>query len=147
MTAPDTTHDATLTDRLERQLATLDRLDALAERQDRLIDDGAADALLALIGERQALVDELVGLGRSIEAEVDQLAPERRTPRVDDLLDAIARRAGRIAARDEQHRRRLEARRDELASEMTGVGRGRTALAAYAGGASGRGARFQDTEA
>lgn len=141
MTTPDT-----LTDRLERQLATLDRLDALAERQDRLIDDGAADALLALLAERQSLVDDLVELGSRIEGEVAGLG-DRPPDDVATMLDAIAARAGRIAARDEQHRRRLEARRDGLAAEMAGVGRGRTALAAYRGGPAERGARFQDTEA
>jgi len=146
MTAPNATNEDTLTDRLERQLATLERLDALATRQEWLIDEGDADDILALLAERQMLVSDLVELGGRIEADVEALMPGERTDRVADLLDQIAGRAERIAARDEEHRRRLEARRDELATEMAAVGRGRKALAAYGAGNGRPSARFQDRE-
>lgn len=71
--------------------------------------------------------------------------PEAERDRVNRRLDALSELAGRIAERDETDRRRLEQRRDAVASELKNIDRGRGAVAAYGPGTPS--ARFQDREA
>ena len=68
---------------LERQAALYDQLAAFGPRQDALISQGEGDQLLRLMGERQAVVDELVEL--IIEAP-DREALINRTRALDRVL-------------------------------------------------------------
>ena len=58
--APVATNDIShLVELLERQVALFDHLGGLAERQSTLVNDGQAEALLALLAQRQQLIDQL----------------------------------------------------------------------------------------
>ncbi|MFG0313609.1 MAG: flagellar protein FliT [Phycisphaerales bacterium] len=133
-----------LVDRLTTQRDLLARLEGLGERQSMLVEQEQTDTLLALIAERQHIVDEIVELGRGLDDELADIDvhPDPAVQAVREQVEAAARR---IAARDNAHRGVLEARRRELTQEMAGVEKGRSAMAAYS--ARDGSARFKDTEA
>ncbi len=134
----------TLIEQLMRQRTLLGKLEALGDRQDQLVESEQTEALLALLAERQQIVDDIVELGRRLDQELGDVA-EHPDEAVQALRSQIEAAAGRIAARDEANRRTLDTRRRALSAEMAGVGRGRTAMAAYS--TRERAARFKDTEA
>ncbi|HYE03029.1 MAG TPA: hypothetical protein VD963_07315 [Phycisphaerales bacterium] len=127
--------------RLERLLAeqrqAAGELRELARRQRGLIDQNQTDGLLALLAERQVVVDRLADLSRQAEpfgrgwaAYASQLPSERRA-RVERLAEEVAELIGLVAKSDQTDRVLLEERRSGLAAELSAVGRGRGALAAY----------------
>lgn len=145
---------------LDEQRALYDRLDALSIRQSELVLGGATDELLAVLGERQIVVDQ-------IWSSSDEFAPfQRRWAELMSALPAeqrlqfsavaleLAEIIERIAERDDADRRELERQRATVAAEISSLNRGRTAVAAYGGGAAGAPgtstasseARFQDRE-
>ncbi len=137
---------------LGEQRIRLERLERLAERQAALIERGDTDGLLALLAERQPLVDELAGLTEEVQpyreawAEVARaLGPVdgERAMREAEWMESAA---ARLAERDRRDAAMLEARRDALAQEISAMPSARGAVAAYSRGASAIGARFQDRE-
>lgn len=133
------------------------QLDGLSTRQAELIDADDADGLLAVLTERQSVIELLdhgqrkLGPARGdwerLSGEVS--ADDRDHVRL--LLSDVTELAARIAARDEDDRRRMEARRDGIADEMLSLTKSRKAFAAYgapgSSNSSGGGqARFQDRE-
>jgi hypothetical protein len=136
---------------LTRQLDLYRRLDVLSQRQGRLIEDDDTDGLLAVLGERQVVVDEISGIGAELEpirhrweAFLQELpGPTREQLR--SLVDALAEVAGVVAGRDESDRKRLELRRTAVGRELASVARGRSAVVAY-GGTVGTVPFFQDRE-
>lgn len=130
--------------RLERQLELFRRLEAIAERQSDLIDEGRTPELLAIIAERQTLVDEIVRVGKAIETDLSLARPDAQ---VNQLLEQVGQIATRVQQRDQNDHRRLEIDRDRLSGEMAGVGRGRHAVAAYSNRTREPTTRFKDTEA
>jgi len=135
-----------LVDRLMRQRELLTRLEELGERQDELVSTDRTEELIALLAERQRIVDDVVELGRDLDAALGGIA-EHEDPTVQSLREQVTGAARRIAERDERHRSELDRRRRALSSEMADVGRGRSAMAAYSRRPKGPAARFQDTEA
>ncbi|MFI4896513.1 MAG: flagellar protein FliT [Phycisphaerales bacterium JB059] len=151
----NTTDDASWADGLERRLTLaeelFEQLGSLGRRQRELIEAGDAVGVLDLLRERQEVVDRISENSERIEPfrtrwdrVAPTLAPERRQliqARLDSLTDA----AGQIARKDEEDRRALERKRDELARELSGVSTGKAALSAYAEPKP-NGPRFQDRE-
>jgi len=138
---------------VERQFALYGALDALSQKQTELVDAGDAEGVLAILRQRQGIVEEIVDLAERARVYRDQLgsgaagvapgARERLTSRV----GAIERLADEINARDERDRQSLAASRERIARELAEVGRGRRAVSAYGASDSGTaGARFQDRE-
>jgi hypothetical protein len=112
------------------------QLDRLADGQMELIDSGASDALLDLLGDRQRIVDELtasqdsvVGLSRSLHGREDIAAGVR--DRITALVDDISDRLLRVADRDEQDRARLRTARDRAAEGLSQVRTAKRARQAY----------------
>ena len=141
---------------LEEQRRVLAELDSLSIRQRGLIALEDPAPLLALMDERQTLVDriELLSL---------RMAPMRarweESPTFDldgrairDAVERVAALARAIAARDAQDQESLAQRRREIGAELAQMSGGQRAVHAYAGGAPTRGggggvAAFQDREA
>ena len=96
------------------------------------------DELLNLLGQRQRLLDAALTSAHRLEPFVEQwedfmgaLPEEQRTvcvARVRKIQDRI----DRIGSRDERDRADLAKQRNELTTELAGVGRSRGAIAAYA---------------
>ncbi len=135
---------------LERQQELVDRLDRLAEGQIALIDAGASDELLELLGDRQRIMDELAAGqdGMTGLAEVlrggDDVAEGQRD-RISGLVDEIGDRLSRIVNRDEQDRARLRTSRERTAREMSGLRTARQAQHAYVNART-RSNRFADRQ-
>lgn len=128
---------------LERQRDLCLSLDAMSARQDELVAGDDTDALLGLLGQRQAVVDELTALGAELEplrtvweTESWRVPPDQRA-RITGYVEEIGRLIEGIGRRDESARVRLEERRSAVARELAGISRGRGAVAAYSGGAGG----------
>lgn len=137
---------------LARQLDLYHQLDALSLRQGILIEDDDTDGLLAVLGERQAVVDEITAIGAELEPIRQQWEPfltglpAPTRGQLTELVSELAALAGIVAARDEADRKRLEARRSAVGRELASVARGRSAVVAY-GGKSNAVPFFQDREA
>ncbi len=135
---------------LERQQELVARLDQLAEGQIALIDSGASDELLELLGDRQRIMDELAAAqdGMTGLAEVlrggDDVADGQRD-RISGLVDEIGDRLSRIVNRDEQDRARLRTGRERTAREMSGLRTARQAQHAYVNART-RSNRFADRQ-
>jgi hypothetical protein len=134
---------------VERQAALYGALDALSQRQTELVDAGDAEGVLAILRQRQTIVEEIVSVAEEARPYRDRLASEELEPeareRLSQRVGSIERLASEISDRDERDRRSLAASRERVAAELAEVGRGRRALNAYgAGGQSG--AKFQDRE-
>jgi hypothetical protein len=138
---------------LERQHELLMRLDEMSRRQMTLIEQDRAERLLELIGERQHVIDQLQKASELLDplrpawSETISTLPEREQEAVRSRLDSISMLMDQINARDEDARRQLARRRDQIAVELMSIGRGRGALAAYGGGGARRRPSFQDREA
>lgn len=143
---------------LEEHRRLYQQLDGLSQRQSELIDSGDTDGLVAVLTERQGVIDLLDHGNRRLEParrDWDRVSAEvshddREHVRL--MLSEVTQIAGRVTARDEEDRRRMESQRDSIADEMVSLTRSRKAFAAYgAPGASGAaqtgaGPRFQDRE-
>jgi hypothetical protein len=144
--------DTALVGLLERQHELLSRLDALSRRQGACIDADDDNGLLAVVGQRQEVVDLLTRLSLELapyrtrwEAHLAAMAPDGRE-QVRRRVGVLSALAGAIAARDAVDRARLASRRDRLAEELTGLGMGREAMTAYRQRPA-AGPSFQDREA
>ncbi len=135
---------------LERQQELVDRLDQLAEGQIALIDSGASDELLELLGARQKIMDELAagqdgmtGLAEALRGGDD--VAEGQRDRISGLVDAIGNRLSRIVSSDEQDRARLRTSRERTAREISGLRRAKQAQHAYVNART-RSNRFADRQ-
>ena len=135
---------------LERQQELVDRLDRLAEGQIALIDAGASDELLELLGDRQRIMDELAagqggmtGLAEVLRSGDD--VAEGQRDRISRLVDEIGDRLSRIVNRDEQDRARLRTNRERTAREISGLRTARQAQHAYVNART-RSNRFADRQ-
>lgn len=137
---------------LSRQLELYRRLEGLSRRQSTLIEDDDTDHLLAVLGERQAVVDEIAAIGADLEPIRQQWEPFLQSlppatrEQLRALVDTLAELAGLVAGRDEADRERLESRRSAVGRELASLARGRSAVVAY-GGKAGTVPFYQDREA
>ncbi|MHC4991606.1 MAG: flagellar export chaperone FlgN [Planctomycetota bacterium] len=135
---------------LERQQDLVDQLDGLAQGQLALIDAGASDDLLRLLGDRQAIMDELAagqdglnGLVAALRGREDVADGQRE--RISQLVEEIGDRLTRIVSRDEQDRARLQTTRERTAQEISGLHTARKAQHAYVNART-RSNRFADRQ-
>jgi hypothetical protein len=137
---------------LERQHELLTALVALSRRQGELIDAEDDAGVLAVLAERQPMVEELVALNdllRPHRAAWDRRLAALPAPQRDHVVrrsELVAALARTLASRDEADRRRLARRRDDLADELAALGTRRGALSAYRAVVPG-GPAYQDREA
>ncbi len=126
---------------LRRQVGVYTRLEQLSGRQRGLIAAEDQQHLLALLAERQKLVDELGVLNQSLiplqaywRANRETVAPSLRTE-ADQLVGRAGEILQRILGADEQDARILSARKAQTANQVTALAQGRQAFEAYGGGA------------
>lgn len=153
VTAGETRDVTALIGLLEEQRGLYGRLRLLAERQRGLVVQDDPQPLLALLTERQRLVDGLVGLnGRlapyrsewtTVYGGLDE--PKRR--QVAELLEEANAALGSILQSDSHDTAALTARRQGMVQQLATVDAGARAGAAYAtAGATAR-SRLADAEA
>lgn len=137
---------------LEEQRGVFERLEELARSQGELIEQDRTEELLALMGERQELIERagaIAGELQPMRAGWDAIAgdaSDAERAAVAGLARAVDALIGRIVEADRRDEQRLGARRAELSMELGGLSRGRSASNAYAG-PSGARPRYQDRRA
>lgn len=139
---------------LEEQKSLLGQLDALSLRQEDLIDDPDSKRLVSLMRDRQAVIDRFAEVSRrvgevrpEIDAVVGTLMPASSdVVEIKHLLQAVGDLAAAIQDRDAKHQSRMEKRRDQLVSELAGIGNKSRAVSAY-GSRKAIAPRYQDQDA
>lgn len=123
---------------LEQQRATYRRLRQLAERQRVLVVQDDMQPLLALLGERQTLVDALMRVhGQLAPYRADwpatmQSLDEPTRKRVTEMLEEANEALSGILQRDNRDSATLTTRRQETSERITTLGQTARATAAYA---------------
>ena len=135
---------------LENQLEHVSRLAELSTRQTDLIAAARSEPILALLADRQEVMDELAEsqedlgeLSRETEELTDLSADQRKHMR--DLIDAITKSLNGILRRDESDRDALAQLRDRARADLADFGTARAAHRAYAVGRP-AGSRFADRQ-
>ena len=139
-----------LNDLLLEQYGLCAELDGLSAKQSGAVSAGNTDALLRILGERQVVIDRVAVLNTLLEpfrtnkqevmtrlsaAERDAL--NNRIARINQLVESVR-------ARDDGDRKMLESQRLSVSGEISGVSRGRGAMAAYGRLSAEVKPRFQD---
>jgi len=141
--------------RLSRVLDDVERLCAelgeMSRRQGMDLDEGRAEDAAAVVGERVRLVARLEEAARELGPDAESFErrlremPEAAASRARAQAAAMAAAVGAVLARDAEDAELLRGERDRLSSEMSGLGRGKSAIGAY-GGAREAGPTMQDRE-
>jgi hypothetical protein len=124
---------------LRQQIELLRRLDALSQSQRTLVDGDDVEPLLALMGERQQIVDDLEKVherSKPLRQRFDEGAgalPAHAAARLRDALDEASRIAQAIMRRDAKDQERLQARKKAAAGELAELAGAKRAMNAYAG--------------
>lgn len=124
---------------LDEQKGLCERLDELSVRQSSLVAEGRGDAVIAVLGDRQRLIEKIIAINADLEpfrSEKDRLIgrlPVEARRGVESRIDAIGAIMDRIRERDDHDRAELERQRGAVADELAGMARARGAAAAYAG--------------
>lgn len=141
----------TLAGVLDRLHERFGALRALCDRQGTLVESDDAEGLVAIMNERQPVIDEIQRIDRELEPLRTQWVagapglPGAFRERIARRIEEIGELSAAVAQRDETDRAAMARRRDEVAERLVEIGRGRGALAAY--GRAATGPSFQDTEA
>ncbi|MFW6059651.1 MAG: flagellar export chaperone FlgN [Phycisphaeraceae bacterium] len=142
-----------LIERLSQQRDLYQQLKALSDQQGQLIADGQGEQLLAVLAQRQGLVDQLAQLN-------EQLAPfKEHWPTLSDQLDAAQRQQVNglleevetllesIIQQDDRHREQLQAAKQQIGRQLEQTHTAGRALNAYKpAGAGNAPARFTDRQ-
>lgn len=139
---------------LESQTSLYGQLDALSERQRAVIEEDDPDRLLAVLADRQTIVDRIAMTNRDMEPvrtawerSLERVRPDWRAD-VARRLEGLSVLAGRIARRDDEDRQRLETRRNAVAGELAAMTNTRRAVNAYGKPPTpGTTPRYQDRQA
>ena len=123
---------------LAQQRAFLGELDALSQRQSLLIDEPILEPLLAVLEERQQVIDRITQTART----ADQLkvqwertrdrVPEVHRRQVERELEAVGALSEQVQQRDERDHARLKARLEGVTAELAGLATSKKAATAYA---------------
>lgn len=123
---------------LRQQLALYQQLAELSRQQAQLLDQGAVDGVLAVLGQRQKLIEALTGLGQQIDPFRDRLpalwptlAPAHRDE-LSSLLDQIQGLVKGILDQDGRDRNILASARDKVGGELRQTSSAGRAVSAYA---------------
>jgi len=133
---------ATLVGALTSQRDLCLALDTMSVQQAQLVRSGDGDGLLRVLAERQAIVDQIAELSDGISPYRNQWetclaaasADERAA--LESVIKDITTLVERISRQDDADRAALESQRAVVSSELTGVVRGRGAIAAYSSSVS-----------
>lgn len=122
---------------LEQQLRLFEHLAELSDRQQGLVDDGQAEQLLALLAQRQQLIDHLDTVNGELEPyrnQWDQFWPgleDSQRQRIGPLIEQAQQLLERIMQADDRDRGRLESAKIEVAAELSQVNQARAARDGY----------------
>lgn len=120
---------------LHRLKRDVERLGELADAQRELIETGRTEELLALLGERQRLVDGFFAVQSTLEkaagGEGEGVTGNDARREAQEMLGHIAAGLARIEALDAGAQAALEAARNAAHQELTGLGAARQARTAY----------------
>ncbi len=139
MTATDTYDIPGLIAMLRRQRELYTALRELSERQAPLVEQGAAEALLEVLGRRQHLIDELTQINVQLAPYRDdwprvwRQVPENARAEVNDLLKTVSDLLAGILEQDEIDRTRLQSSQDRVQAELKKINGGTMAVRAYGG--------------
>lgn len=138
-------------DLLRRQRDLYGGLHRLAARQRQLITGNDAGSLLTLLGDRHALTESLLEVGRELAPFRENWSAFRESlgkgdrAEADGLIAEVNQLLGQVITSDEEDSRLLSARKTQIADQLKSRQAERTAVAAYAAmagpassGASGR---------
>ncbi len=128
---------AALAAELDGQCKCLGELDALSQRQASLIGMGDGTDLLALMSERQQVIDDLARLALRTEP-LRRTWDELKPPPPDSMKNEIERRVASMTSmlcsvreRDEADRQTLNTRREEIRLELQRLESSKRAVGAY----------------
>ena len=127
----------TLVELLEAQQALVEELSLLAARQPPLIEAGESDGLLALLADRQRILDRLFGdqerisqLAASLDHPAGRLGGEARA-RISRVAAAISGRLSQIVRSDEEDQLLIGARSQRASRMMAKLDTAKQAHSAY----------------
>ena len=143
---------AGLIDLLTQQRDVYVQLKGLSDQQAPLIAGGAGEQLLAVLSQRQRLVDalgclneELTGCGQRL-GELIATLPEAQRDRLRSLMEQVDSLLKAINEQDDRDHHELQAFQQKIASEMNQVSRVGAALNAYRTAPPPAPARFTDRQ-
>lgn len=127
----------TLIELLKRQQTLYEQLQQMGDEQSALVADGRTEPLIALLGRRQIVIDQIAGLNRSLEPYradwdelLDTLSAEQRAT-VTSLVNDVQSLLARIMEQDDRDRAALQDAQSRVGGELKKVNRGNQAAAAY----------------
>ncbi|MFN7022059.1 MAG: hypothetical protein ACK4WH_12130 [Phycisphaerales bacterium] len=138
--APGSRWFAVVVGLLDRQRALCERLEMLSREQAGHVKEARADALVGVLADRQRVIDEVISVNDQLEPFrsrrerlMQRLSPNEQLT-IDSRVEQITSSIERVRVQDEADRAALEERRRGVADELTGLVRGRGAVAAYGSG-------------
>ncbi len=140
---------------LTRQRDLYRELGGLSARQQVLVEASRTEELLAVLTQRQALIDQLTACNKEVApfrsrlGDIAAAAPEATRAMIRDRVDEVQSLLEEIIGRDEADREKLEASRRRVGDEMKRVDATPAAVNAYraqAGVRSPATARFTDAQ-
>jgi chaperonin cofactor prefoldin len=126
-----------LLDRLNEQRGLYQQLKALSDQQAGCIQDGSADQLLAVLSQRQSVIEALsrsneqVAPYRQRWAVLADTAEPAQRQQVRDVLNHIEGLLNEIVEQDERDRVQLKGMRQQIAAQLDQVGKAGRAIKAY----------------
>lgn len=129
--------DAELQRLLCRQRDVCRRLDSCSTRQRQLLTADSGDQLIALLAERQKLIDQLLDVTSALEPyrqawpDLWQSMPLSRQQLFSDLLDEVQGAVDRIITADQEDQETLIHAKVQVEQELNAVAAGRVAHQTY----------------
>lgn len=133
----DTDDVQTLIELLQQQKTLYGSLQTLSGRQQAIIEQGDTEQLLAVLSERQVLVDQLTKINKQVAplrgrmSEISAAAPESHRKSLRALVDDVQAMLQAIIDRDEQDRRVLEASKASVGQQLKKIKTAPAAMNAY----------------
>lgn len=125
---------------IDEQVELCLAFEQLSMQQAAMIAAGGIDELIALLGQRETLLERIIAIHQVLEPFharyanlLDDLANSDRVS-LQGRIDTVAAIIDRIRVQDDADRRALEQQRQVVADELAGMARVRGAAAAYAAG-------------
>ncbi|MBU6413848.1 MAG: hypothetical protein KGS45_10255 [Planctomycetes bacterium] len=126
-----------LVEQLEEHAALCGELDAISQRQGQIVAHGEAPAILAVLAERERVIEDLSRCNARIEPlrrvwdSVAGTASKEQRDDVSGRIDALAGLIGAISERDAADRSALEQRRDAVVAELHALNAQKQATGSY----------------
>jgi len=126
-----------LIEQLEVHRALCGMLDAISQRQGKIVAQGEAGAILAVLAERESVIEELSRSNARIEPlrrVWDSVVSGVEASQRDDVaerIEALAGLIGAVSERDNLDRQALEQRRDAVVAELRAMETQRKAVGVY----------------